>query len=137
MGCCHTKHVLRLPVSNTARQVSDLASRIAIDLISIYSDNTQTPIDIYRDERQYLFGRRVINTVIADNRQRIPVYTLRYMVPFINFALDECLLTHNSTPLDLLKEYLAMHNLSYPVDIKYIMHDTNGFYEITLEFHQA
>ena len=108
------------------RIICDLAARIAIDLISIYSDNTRVPIDIYMDTSQYLFGKRM--SKLADiNDKQVRVYILRYITdcPNQRVVLDDS----SITPLEHLKEYLAMHNLlSYPVNIEYTVNDTGSAY---------
>ena len=126
MGCCQTKHKLLLSARDNRRIICDLAARIAIDLISIYSDNTHSPLDIYMDASQYLFGKRMSKLVDVNDKQ-VRVYILRYITDCHN---QSSILTNLSiTPLEHLKEYLAMHNLlSYPVNIEYTVHDTGTAY---------
>lgn len=116
MGCCQTKHTLLISEQDNRRIICDLAARIAIDLISVYSDNTQSPLDIYMDTTQYLFGKRMSKLVDVTGKQ-VRVHVLRYVTD------------SRVTPLEHLKEYLAMHNLfSYPVNIEYTVHDTGTAY---------
>jgi hypothetical protein len=126
MGCCQTKHTLLLSEHDNRRIICDLAARIAIDLISVYSDNTQSPLDMYMDTSQYLFGKRMFKLADVSGKQ-VSVHVLRYITDTpcqqLQFADSRV------TPLEHLKEYLAMHNLfSYPVNIEYTIHDTGTAY---------
>jgi hypothetical protein len=126
MGCCQTKHTLLISEQDNRRIICDLAARIAIDLISVYSDNTNSPLDIYMDTTQYLFGKRM--SKLADiNDKQVRVYILRYITDSPN--QKGVLYDSSATPLEHLKEYLAIHNLfSYPVSIEYTVHDTGTAY---------
>jgi len=78
------------------------------------------------DETQYLFGKRVPGHILRYSPSQIanaPVH-----------APTHTLLDETQTPLEHLKEYLAMHNLlSYPVNIEYILHDTGvAYFDIRL-----
>jgi hypothetical protein len=131
MGCCHTKHSLLIPLASTYdRIICDLASRIAIDLISVYSDNMHSSLEIYMDNTHYLFGKRIVKSVsINDCQKQIPI--LRYQIDIQ--SVNQLVYT-NKTPLDHLKEYLAMHNLlTYPVNIEFTIKDSSfGYFDIRL-----
>jgi len=131
MGCCHTKHSLLISPNPTySRIICDLASRIAIDLISVYSDNMHSSLEIYMDNTHYLFGKRIVKSVsINDCQKQIPI--LRYQVSALS---SNQLVNTDSTPLDHLKEYLAMHNLlTYPVNIEFTISDASvGYFDIRL-----
>lgn len=131
MGCCQTKRLQLTPTHHIYnRYICDLAARIAIDLISIYSDNTLSPLDIYMDEKQYLFGKRLINTITINNHKlQIPI--LRYSAYIVP---KSPIMDVKQTPLDHLKEYLAMHNLlGFPVNIEFTIHESgSGYFDIQL-----
>lgn len=126
MGCCQTNHTLFILENDNRRIIRDLVAQIAIDLISVYSDNTQSPLDIYMDTTQYLFGKRI--TKLADiNCKHAYVHVLRYVTDYHNQS--QILANTSITPLEHLKEYLAVYNLfSYPINIEYAVHDTGTAY---------
>ncbi len=110
MGCQHAKLVIP---NNCNRVVSDMASKIAIDLMTIYCDKTELPYDIFIDNSHYLFGKRVI----ADSGSKPRDCRLQYPVPS-QLSMD-LLDIGCDNPVTLLKEYLALHVSSYPVNITY------------------
>ena len=133
MGCYQTKLKFSVSEHGNSQFICDLASRIAIDLISIYSDNTHTPLAIYMDESQYLFGKRIIKSaIINDDNLQISVRALRYVAEPMPIPVAQ--MDGIETPLEHLKEYLAMHNLlNFPVNIEYIIHDTKlAYFDIKL-----
>jgi hypothetical protein len=96
--------------------MSDLAAKIAIDLLTIYGDRTEKPYDIFIDNSHYLFGKR-INCSMSE-------YRLQYPVP-PRFSID--LLDNGcNNPVELLREYLALHSCNYQIRITYSIHNPSG-----------
>ena len=128
MGCVFSRSSYNKSRHNFMWFLNDLAFKMNIDVIGIYSNPSKTPITLYNDSNFILFGKRYVK---ANTYNNFICYTLQYHIPKCYNSRNR-FVNSDKPLLDILKAFFVSKICYYPIEIKYHYNEGKDYFEIVL-----